>query len=169
MKITLLDDATASSVLNHICGLVMAFYWHDDQLFARHGPIENNDTIWTTFLLDMREPTQGFTANLRQISVHFNENMIRVGHSRSIEIGSDIDNESLKGIFKLEFVNVHSVKFDAVITPRAWKSESPDQENFSAEMESYSVYLAARAIPTVERESIDLFQTTLSVYNTELL
>lgn len=36
----------------------MAFYWRGDQLFAKRGPIDDTDKSLTTFLMDMREPTE---------------------------------------------------------------------------------------------------------------
>ena len=39
-------------------GQGMAFYWRGNQLFARQGPIDEEDQVWTTFLMDMREPIE---------------------------------------------------------------------------------------------------------------
>ncbi|CAG8452410.1 537_t:CDS:10, partial [Dentiscutata heterogama] len=240
--------------------LGMAFYWQGDQLYVRHGPINNSDSTWTTFLMDMRNPLKlpnldefcrflttslGFTTNLRQISVYFNENELFsiskkiIGHPRSIKIKSDIKRESPENLFRLESVNIHTVKFEVTTTPRTVSSSNHEkksvcfkiasgnlkvqiQRKFSSEMErltkkkppskttvqailpiysrssdatfdifkdllpypeqgnifigfrthqttSYSINLAARVIPTVERESIDFAEKTLSVYNTEML
>ncbi|CAJ0640633.1 15327_t:CDS:2 [Entrophospora sp. SA101] len=33
----------------------MAFYWRGDQLFAKRSNIKQDDTTWTTFLMDTRE------------------------------------------------------------------------------------------------------------------
>jgi hypothetical protein len=41
----------------------MAFYWRGDQLFAKRGPIDDTDQAWTTFLMDMREPTEVIIIN----------------------------------------------------------------------------------------------------------
>ncbi|CAG8620630.1 1577_t:CDS:10 [Dentiscutata erythropus] len=284
--------------------LGMAFHWKGDQLLVNHGPIDNSDTKWTTFLLDMREHLKfpdldelgrflatalGFTANLRKISVYFNEDRViriskEVNPPRPINIRSDINSESPKKMFKLESVNVQTVKFDAykTVIPHGTVSlsnclkksatvcfqiasgnlKAQIDDNFSSEMErltkkkppgqttiqiilpgykdlefsdvvdkkplsklisrlsttknkhtnidddfscafnynstdesfdifkdllpfpeqgrifigfrthqttGYSVNLAARVIPTVERESIDLAQKTLTIYNTEML
>ncbi|KAI8067960.1 hypothetical protein BC940DRAFT_273450 [Gongronella butleri] len=70
----------------------MAFYFKGDQLFARRAPVpENERGDWTVFLMDMREPMEmpnldhfakflttsmGFTANLREISVFFNQTKV---------------------------------------------------------------------------------------------
>ncbi|CAG8487754.1 11107_t:CDS:2 [Dentiscutata heterogama] len=177
--------------------------------------------------------SMGFTTNLRQISVYFNENELFriskeiIGHHRSIKIKPDIKRESPEKLFKLESVNINTVKFEVTIT-RIVSSRNHEKKNeavsfqiasgnlkvqiqrkFSSEMEkvnkekaskssdvpsdifkdllpypeqgnifigfrthqttSYSVNLAARVIPTVERESIDFAEKTLSVYNTEML
>ncbi|CAG8651073.1 778_t:CDS:2, partial [Cetraspora pellucida] len=112
--------------------LGMAFYWKGDQLFVRHGPTGKNDTEWTIFLMDMRETTKfpdlnrfsrflatslGFTANLCEISVYFNEYRVihilkNINNPRSIAIRSNINSESPKKMFKLESVNVHDVTFN---------------------------------------------------------
>ncbi|KAF0332856.1 ubiquitin system component cue, partial [Gigaspora margarita] len=240
----------------------MAFYWQGDQLYVRHGPIKNSDSTWTTFLMDMRNPSKlpnldefcrflktslGFTTNLRQILVYFNENELLniskeiIGHPRSIKINSNINRESPEKFFKLESVNIHNVKFEIITTPRTVLYRNHErkrasvcfqiasgnlkvqiQRKFSSEMErltkkkppskttiqailpkysrstdmkfdvfkdllpypeqgnifigfrthqttSYSLNFAARVIPTVERESIDFSEKTLSVYNTEML
>ncbi|CAG8587187.1 9394_t:CDS:10, partial [Dentiscutata erythropus] len=241
--------------------LGMAFYWQGDQLYVRHGPIDNSDSTWTTFLMEMRNPLKlpnldelcrflttslGFTTNLRQISVYFNENELFsikkiIGRPRSIKIKPDIKRESPEKLFKLESVNIQTVKFEVTNTPRTTVSSNHEKKNvtvcfqiasgnlkvqiqhkFSSEMErltkkkppskttiqailpmyskssdvtsdifkdllpypeqgnifigfrthqttSYSINLAARVIPTVERESIDFAEKTLSVYNTEML
>ncbi|CAG8758755.1 10599_t:CDS:10, partial [Gigaspora margarita] len=244
--------------------LGMAFYWQGDQLYVRHGPIDNSDSTWTTFLMDMRAPLKlpnleefgrflatslGFTTNLRQISVYLNKNEIFriskeiISQPRSIKIQRDIKKETPEKLFKLDSVNIHTVKFDFISNPRTVSfsnHEKPKvsvcfqiangnlkvqvQNKFSTEMErltkkkppskttiqailpmysdyessdmtynifkdllpfpkqgnifigfrthqttGYSVNLAARVIPTVERESIDLSEKTLSIYNTEML
>ncbi|CAG8597455.1 8335_t:CDS:2, partial [Racocetra persica] len=239
--------------------LGMAFYWQGDQLYVRHGPIDNSDSTWTTFLMDMRNPLKlpdldefgrflatslGYTTNLRQISVYFNENELIciskqvIGHSRSIEIRPDIKKEAPDKLFKLESINIQNFKFDAVITPSNREAKRASvclqiangnlkvqvPSKFSSEMErltkkkppsntiiqailpmysdyesssvtfdifkdllpfpeqgnifigfrthqttGYSVNLAARVIPTVERESIDFAEKTLSIYNVEML
>ncbi|KAI9494351.1 hypothetical protein BDB00DRAFT_974372 [Zychaea mexicana] len=70
----------------------MAFYFKGDQLFAKRAdvPEENRDS-WTSFLMDLREPMElpnlddfakflstsmGFTANLRKITVKFDQHVI---------------------------------------------------------------------------------------------
>ncbi|CAG8547747.1 9553_t:CDS:10, partial [Scutellospora calospora] len=247
----------------------MTFFWKGDQLLVRHGSDSSissisNDSNWTTFLLDMTKPIKfpdldkfghflttalGFTPHLRKISIYFNEDCVfriskEISQPRLIEIRSDLNKESPERMFKLESVNVHSVKFDTFkidIPPGTVslsncrnKNSSVSikiasgnlkvqiQDEFSVEMErltkkkpprettiqiilpgyndlgshesvydmellpypeqgkvfigfkthqttGYSIHLAARVIPTVERESIDLAQKTLSEYNTEML
>jgi hypothetical protein len=39
-------------------GQGMAFFWRGNQLFAKYGPTGDNDGVWTTFLMDMREPLE---------------------------------------------------------------------------------------------------------------
>jgi hypothetical protein len=38
-------------------GQGMAFYWRGNQLFTKQGA-GDGDRDWTTFLMDMREPTE---------------------------------------------------------------------------------------------------------------
>ena len=33
----------------------MAFYWRGNTLLTKHASIVNNDKVWTTFLMDIRE------------------------------------------------------------------------------------------------------------------
>ncbi|KAI7866109.1 uncharacterized protein EV154DRAFT_475102 [Mucor mucedo] len=70
----------------------MAFYFKGDQLFAKRADIPVKDIdIWTSFLMDLREPMEmpdfdqfcrflttsmGFTANLKQVSVFFDNQPI---------------------------------------------------------------------------------------------
>ncbi|RIB30618.1 hypothetical protein C2G38_2152060 [Gigaspora rosea] len=215
----------------------MTFYWQGDQLYVRHGPIKNSDSKWTTFLMDVRNPLKlpnldeffrflttslGFTTNLRQISVYYNENELFniskkvIGHPRSIKINSNIKRESPEKLFNLESVNIQTVKFEVTTTPRTVSSSNhekksvltkkkppskttiqailpmfsrssdmtfdifkdllpyPEQGNIfigfrTHQTTSYSINFAARVIPTVERESIDFAEKTLSIYNTEML
>jgi hypothetical protein len=34
----------------------MAFVWRGDQLFTKRGSTNDGDDVWTTFLMDMRNP-----------------------------------------------------------------------------------------------------------------
>jgi len=36
----------------------MAFYWRGNQLFAKQAKTSDSDRIWTTFLMDMRDPIE---------------------------------------------------------------------------------------------------------------
>ncbi|GAA5813959.1 hypothetical protein MFLAVUS_007449 [Mucor flavus] len=70
----------------------MAFYFKGDQLFAKRADVPEKDVdTWTSFLMDLREPMEmpdfdhfcrflttsmGFTANLKQISVFFDDQEI---------------------------------------------------------------------------------------------
>ncbi|OBZ84104.1 hypothetical protein A0J61_07846 [Choanephora cucurbitarum] len=85
----------------------MAFYFKGDQLFAKRADVpESEMDTWTSFLMDLREPMEmpnfedfsrflttsmGFTANLRQMSVYFNQQQIfsltkRVAEPRTMKI-----------------------------------------------------------------------------------
>ncbi|KAI8351189.1 hypothetical protein BD560DRAFT_450089, partial [Blakeslea trispora] len=85
----------------------MAFYFKGDQLFAKRADVPENEVdTWTSFLMDLREPMEmpnfedfcrflttsmGFTANLRNMSVFFNQQQIfsltkRVAEPRSMTI-----------------------------------------------------------------------------------
>lgn len=70
----------------------MAFYFKGDQLFAKRADVPEKDIdTWTSFLMDLREPMEmpdfdhfsrflttsmGFTANLKQVAVYFDEHEI---------------------------------------------------------------------------------------------
>ncbi|CAG8693408.1 42552_t:CDS:10, partial [Gigaspora margarita] len=246
-------------------GLMMEFFWRGDQLYARHGPDGSKDLKWTTFEMEMRTPREfpnldsfsrflatslGFTSNLCEVSVYFNKDRVihitkKIGQPQSIEIRSDINCESPKGIFKLLSADLCNVQIDArkvCIPPgtlssrycseevasvylkiasaklrvrvsdsicdemeRLTKKKPPNQtkihillpnnNDFNMDKSSNifkdllpfpeqgrifigfqthqttgcSVHIAARVIPTVERESIDLVDPTLSIYNSEML
>jgi hypothetical protein len=36
----------------------MAFYWRGNQLFIKQAQTGDDDKVWTTFLMDMREPLE---------------------------------------------------------------------------------------------------------------
>ncbi|KAG9304270.1 hypothetical protein G9A89_019832 [Geosiphon pyriformis] len=255
-------------------GQGMAFYWRGDQLFAKRGATDQEDKVWTTFLMDTREPSElpnfenfgrflatslGFTGNLREVTVHVNEYRLialskKMSIPRSMDIISGLNTFSPKKMFQLKSVDVRNVQLDVerlVITPRAKTVNDCQIENttiflriacgnlnvrvskeFSAEMErttkkkppgettiqmlfsgfdehsssgeqsltrktragdifkdllpypdqgrifigfpthqttGCSSHLAARLIPTVERESVDLVDKTLAIYNEEML
>ncbi|EPB82838.1 hypothetical protein HMPREF1544_10405 [Mucor circinelloides 1006PhL] len=70
----------------------MAFYFKGDQLFAKRADVPEKDIDpWTSFLMDLREPMEmpdfdhfsrflttsmGFTANLKQVAVYFDDHPI---------------------------------------------------------------------------------------------
>jgi len=113
-------------------GQGMAFYWRGDQLFAKRGPIDDTDKAWTTFLMDMREPTEfpdieefarflanslGFTGNLREVSVYFNSTLViqlskKMQEPRSMNIASAFDTYSPHKMFHLTSVDVRGVQLD---------------------------------------------------------
>ncbi|CAB4474438.1 hypothetical protein RhiirA5_500084 [Rhizophagus irregularis] len=232
----------------------MAFYWRENQLFTKQGPIEDKDKGWTTFLMDTRVPIElpdveefarflanslVFTVNLQDISVYFNDAMPiqlskKMQEPKFMNITSEYDVFSPQKLFHLTSVDVRDVQLDA-----KYQSEKSSiffriasgnldvkvSDAFSAEMErivkkkppnktiiqmiftgfdehnssSKSVspvfkdlfrypnqgrlyigfstqqttgccsHLAARVIPTMERESIDLANKTLAEYNGEML
>ncbi|PKC14058.1 hypothetical protein RhiirA5_269102 [Rhizophagus irregularis] len=258
-------------------GQGMAFYWRGDQLFAKRGPIDDTDKSLTTFLMDMREPTEfpdieefarflanslGFTGNLREVSVYFNSTLViqlskKMQEPRSMNIASAFDTYSPQKMFHLTSVDVRGVQLDVkrlidpsnIITKqwrpspitnfqteeasiflriasgnldvkvssafslemeRTTKKKPPnkttiqmiftgfDERNSSGDNNNKispifkdllpypeqgriyigfpthqttgcSSHLAARVIPTVERESIDLVDKTLAKYNSEML
>ncbi|GES75226.1 hypothetical protein GLOIN_2v1492674 [Rhizophagus clarus] len=252
-------------------GQGMAFFWRHGQLTSKQGPTGDDDKVWTTFLMDMREPIElpnvesfaqflanslGFTGNLREISVYFN-NILAIHLSKnimepkSINISSELDTYSPRKMFQLTSVLVKDVQLEVrrVLIPtnmsaNQWYPTDLQTEQasillritsgnldvnvsdtFSAEMERITKkkpprkttiqmiftgfnehenyngtissvfknllpypeqgriyigfsthqttgccsHLAARVIPTVERESIDLAEKTLSIYNHEML
>ncbi|CAG8661370.1 22740_t:CDS:10 [Gigaspora margarita] len=80
---------------------------------------------------------KGFTTNLRQISVYFNENELLniskeiIGHPRSIKINSNINRESPEKLFKFESVNIHNVKFEVITTPRTVSYRNQEKKRVS--------------------------------------
>ncbi|KAK4520409.1 Vacuolar protein sorting-associated protein 13 [Mucor velutinosus] len=70
----------------------MAFYFKGDQLFAKRADVPDKDIDpWTSFLMDLREPMEmpdfdhfsrflttsmGFTANLKQVAIYFDDQPI---------------------------------------------------------------------------------------------
>ncbi|KAI8644601.1 hypothetical protein BD408DRAFT_383483 [Parasitella parasitica] len=88
----------------------MAFYFKGDQLFAKRADVPEKDIdAWTSFLMDLREPMEmpdfdsfsrflttsmGFTANLKQVAVYFDDHQIfkitkREAEPRSVTIKMD--------------------------------------------------------------------------------
>ncbi|GBB83136.1 hypothetical protein RclHR1_00010018 [Rhizophagus clarus] len=254
----------------------MAFYWRGNQLLTKHARINNNDTVWTTFLMDMREKTEefpeveelarflanslGFTGNLREVSVYLNNKLVielskSIQDSASAGISTWFDAYSPQKMFRLTSIDIRDVRLTVkrLIIPknmdnwrfssvtnfemeevsiflkiasgnldvnvskafsnemeRSTKKKPPnkttiqiiytgyDEHNSSMDYENNissvfedlhpfpnqgriyigfpthqttgcCIHLAARVIPTVERESIDLVDKTLAIYNSELL
>ncbi|CAG8627407.1 1281_t:CDS:10 [Acaulospora morrowiae] len=249
-------------------GQAMVFYWCGDQLFAKFNPKVLGDSEWTTFLMELRKPSEvpdltefsrflvtslGFTVNLREILVYCNDLAVihiskQMGSPRPVEIQSNINRNSPLNMFKLKSIDMRGVLFSIrrMVFPtgaspfkslsicsvekdsirlrivsgdmdvnikeefiaemeRITKKKPPSQTTMQLIFSSYDdipkhktsyafsdllqyseqgrvfigfrthqttgcfAHLAARVIPTVERESIDLAEKTLAVYNSELL
>ncbi|GBB83158.1 hypothetical protein RclHR1_00010040 [Rhizophagus clarus] len=120
-------------------GQGMAFYWRGNKLYTKQGERESTDN-WTTFLFDMREPIDlpdveefarflvnslGFTDNLQDISVYFNEKLViqlskRVqGPKATMEIAPGFDRFSPQELFYLTSVDVKDVrlKIERLLVP----------------------------------------------------
>ncbi|CAB4491180.1 hypothetical protein RhiirA1_461418 [Rhizophagus irregularis] len=235
-------------------GQGMAFYWRENQLFTKQGPIEDKDKGWTTFLMDARVPIELpdvedfarflansslFTVNLQEISVYFNDTMPiklskKMQDPKLMVIASEYDVFSPLKLFHLTSVDVRDVQLDVKYQTeessiffriasgnldvsvndefseemeRITKKKPPNKtniqmiftgfekhnsssKNVSPVFKDLLIYpeqgrlyigfstqqttgccshLAARVIPTMERESIDLANKTLAEYNSEML
>ncbi|RIA98304.1 hypothetical protein C1645_812855 [Glomus cerebriforme] len=113
-------------------GQGMAFYWRGNQLFAKQAPTGDNDRTWTTFLMDMREPLElpniekfarflanslGFTGNLRDVSVYFNDSMViqlskGMADPILLNTASGFNVSSPRGIFHLTSMNIRRVQLN---------------------------------------------------------
>ncbi|KAF0389336.1 putative hatpase domain protein [Gigaspora margarita] len=113
-------------------GQGMAFYWKGDQLFAKRAAINQEDQTWTTFLMDMRDHAEfpnaedfgrflatslGFTGNLREVSVYFNDKRIiritkKMSDPRTMTIFSGLNTTSPEKMFHLRSVDVRNVQLD---------------------------------------------------------
>ncbi|GES82823.1 hypothetical protein GLOIN_2v1661590 [Rhizophagus clarus] len=149
-------------------GQGMAFYWRGDQLFAKRGSIDDTDQAWTTFLMDMREPTEfpnieefarflanslGFTGNLREVSVYFNSTLViqlskKMQEPRLMNIASAFDTYSPQKMFHLTSVDVRGVQLDVkrLIDPlniitKQWRS--PPITNYQTEETSIFLRIAS--------------------------
>ncbi|GBB83155.1 hypothetical protein RclHR1_00010037 [Rhizophagus clarus] len=111
-------------------GQGMAFYWRGNQLFVKQAQTGDDDKVWTTFLMDMREPLEfpdlenfarflsnslGFTGNLQDVLVYVNDILVmqvskRIQDPNSINIASDFDTFSPQKIFNLTLANVRCVQ-----------------------------------------------------------
>ncbi|KAF9202020.1 hypothetical protein BGZ49_007791 [Haplosporangium sp. Z 27] len=114
----------------------MAFYWRNDQLYAKRAAIPEEDAkkeSWTTFLLDLREPIDmpnmdefgpflarslGFTGNLRDISVYLDHHRIlniakKMQEPRPMTLPKTMYLTSPQKIFTLKSVDLQSIQMDA--------------------------------------------------------
>ncbi|KAF9904314.1 hypothetical protein BX616_001345 [Lobosporangium transversale] len=114
----------------------MAFYWRNDQLYAKRAQIPEEDLQkdgWTTFLLDLREPIDmldmdefapflarslGFTGNLREITVYLDHHRLlnitkRMREPRPMTLSKSMYKTSPEKIFTLKSVELQSVQMDA--------------------------------------------------------
>ncbi|CAG8463812.1 12087_t:CDS:10 [Funneliformis caledonium] len=230
-------------------GQGMAFYWRGDHLFAGQGPTGDEDQVWTTFLMDMREPAEfpniekftRFLVNSLQLVIELSKRTLNPRYMNS----SGFDTISPQKLFHLTSVDIRDVMIDVkrlvvpnqtidfqtvidceiietsiCLTVISGNLDVTLSREFSAEMERMTkkrppgkttvqmlfarfddtnhsqifndlvpypkqgniyigfpthqttgccTHLAARVIPTVERESIDLVDKTLAVYNKDLL
>ncbi|GBC04755.1 hypothetical protein RclHR1_05850004 [Rhizophagus clarus] len=145
-------------------GQGMAFYWRDNQLYTKQGPIEDIDKDWTTFLMDTRVPIElpeveefarflanslVFTVNLQEITVYFNDTM-RMQLSKKMQepklmvIKSEYDVFSPQKLFHLTSIDVRdvqlSVKYQAEESSMFFRIASGNldvtvSDTFSVEME----------------------------------
>ncbi|PKC61018.1 hypothetical protein RhiirA1_488641 [Rhizophagus irregularis] len=119
-------------------GQGMAFYWRGNKLYTKRGEQESTDN-WTTFLFDMREPMKledveefaqflvnslGFTENLQEISVYFNDELViqlskEIQEPEFMEITPEFNRLSPQGLFYLTSVDVRDVKlsFKKLLVP----------------------------------------------------
>ncbi|PKY44256.1 hypothetical protein RhiirA4_541705 [Rhizophagus irregularis] len=109
----------------------MTFYWRGNQLLTKQARINNDDKVWTTFLLDMREKTEefpeidelarflanslGFTGNLNEVTVYFNNIPVielskTIQNSVSMGISSEFDTYSPQKMFHLTSIDVKDVQ-----------------------------------------------------------
>ena len=114
----------------------MAFYWRNDQLYAKRAVIPDEDNQkdgWTTFLLDLREPIDmlsmdefgpflarslGFTGNLRDISVYLDHHRLlniskKMREPRPMTLPKTMYMTSPQKIFTLKSVDLQSMQLDA--------------------------------------------------------
>ncbi|CAB5390281.1 unnamed protein product [Rhizophagus irregularis] len=97
-------------------GQGMAFYWRGNQLFTKQGQNKSTDD-WTTFLMDMKDPTEGFTENLQNISVLFNDTLVirlskKIQRPEPLRITSEFNTYSPQRMFQLTSINVGRVQLD---------------------------------------------------------
>ncbi|RIA79159.1 histidine kinase-like ATPase, partial [Glomus cerebriforme] len=134
-------------------GQGMAFFWRGNKLFTKQGPTDDKDKVWTSFLMDMREPLEfpnvekfarflanalGFTGNLKEVSVYFNNTLViqlskKMQEPKSIEISSEFDTFSPQKIFRLTSVDIRDVQLDVerLIVPTNFSSDHTQTEKAS--------------------------------------
>lgn len=113
----------------------MAFYFKGDQLFAKRADVPEKDIdSWTSFLMDLREPMEmpdfdhfcrflttsmGFTANLKQVSVFFDNQPIfniikRVTDPRTMTINArNMILSSPERMFTLTSCDMRQIQLDS--------------------------------------------------------
>ncbi|KAK9702383.1 hypothetical protein K7432_011269 [Basidiobolus ranarum] len=123
----------------------MAFYWRNDQLYAKRGPREEGSSDpWTTFVLDLREPMEmpnmddfrpflarsiGFTVNLKDISVFLNQHRLlhlskKMTDPQPLILPKTMYTASPQKIFTLKSVDLQSIQLDATMMDISrWKGE----------------------------------------------
>ncbi|RGB36391.1 hypothetical protein C1646_758117 [Rhizophagus diaphanus] len=111
----------------------MAFYWRENDIYAKQGERESIIDDWTTFLFDMREPIElpdvqefarflinslGFTENLQDITVHFNDKLVIQlskkiqGPKFTMEITPEFNRLSSHELFYLSSVDFRDVRLN---------------------------------------------------------
>ncbi|KAI9033764.1 hypothetical protein CLU79DRAFT_882880 [Phycomyces nitens] len=113
----------------------MAFYFKGDQLFAKRADVPDTQVDnWTSFLMDLREPMEmpdlddfakflttsmGFTANLRQISVYFDQHKIfeiikKTAEPRAMVVDPNrLHTVTPKRMFSITGVDMRKLQLDA--------------------------------------------------------
>ncbi|EXX52939.1 hypothetical protein RirG_248640 [Rhizophagus irregularis DAOM 197198w] len=149
-------------------GQGMAFFWQGNQLFTKQGPTGDEDRVWTTFLMDTREPLEfpdiekfgqflanslGFTGNLRELSVYFNDTLViglskKMQDPKAMNIASEINKNSPQKIFQLTSVDVRNVQIDAtrILIPKNMSAKhwrSLQITDFQIEKASVSLKIAS--------------------------
>ncbi|KAG0223448.1 hypothetical protein BGW41_005587 [Actinomortierella wolfii] len=128
-------------------GECMAFYWRNDQLYAKRATVPkdeaNKTDEWTQFLLDLREPMDmvnmeefgaflarsiGFTGNLREISVFLNHHRLlhiakRMTDPEPLTLPKSMFTTSPKSTFTMKAVEIRKVQLDATKMEVSWLGE----------------------------------------------
>ncbi|PKY51815.1 hypothetical protein RhiirA4_494733 [Rhizophagus irregularis] len=160
-------------------GQGMAFYWRGNQLFTKRGSIINDDDDWTTFIMDTREPL--IIPNIEELKVL--SQFIDVYKTEEASIIFRIAKGSLN-VPNNTSIQMLFTEFDERNTSKDYyKDLSPIFKDLISYPEQGKIYigfptnqttgscshLAARVIPTMERELIDFAEQTLAEYNNEML